>query len=774
MSRTKAETLAWLAPLLRHSDILPLWYFTVADWRTSRPMLLAELAGRGLDVGPLVVRSSAVGEDSEHASMAGQFASVLGVEGAAAFAAAVDAVVDSYGDHVTSHQVLVQPQMTRLLSSGVAFTRDPSTAGHYMVLNWHDGVDTAAVTGGLRNDLRTLYIWRQAEHDAAQGPSWLADACVAFAEVEALYDDQPLDIEFAISEQGRPILFQVRPLIVKTAASVPAADQHAALREIARAVKDGQRPHPYLCGAKTIYGVMPDWNPAEIIGIRPRPLALSLYQDMVTNSIWAYQRDNYGYRNLRGFPLMKSFHGLPYIDVRVSFNSFIPADIDSATAHKLVDEYTDRLIAMPALHDKVEFEIVLSCYSFDIDAKLAGLPATRFSGADREVIRNSLRALTNKVIRRDTGLWQSDLNKINELERRRKLIEASDLTTIERIYWLLEDCKRYGTLPFAGLARAGFIAGQILRSLQNTGILTKADIDAFMAGVDSVSSRMSVDLATLQKESFLEIYGHLRPGTYDMLSPRYDEAPDLYFDWANLPSRDEVRKTTLSLSLTQLRAIETALAEHQIDQSVVGLFDFLEDAIRGREYSKFVFSRSLSDAMQLLVKVGADYGFSPDEMTYASIDVVFKLNASSYDPREVIARSIEEGRSRYHLTRQILLPPLLCHADDVWCFQMPESQPNFITNKEVTARVMPPDPQAELAGAIIALPNADPGFDWIFSRRIAGFVTAYGGANSHMAIRAAELELPAVIGGGETLFTSWVNASMLNINCMTRQVSVLK
>ena len=29
----------------------------------------------------------------------------------------------------------------------------------------------------------------------------------------------------------------------------------------------------------------------------------------------------------------------------------------------------------------------------------------------------------------------------------------------------------------------------------------------------------------------LKIYGHLRPGTYNILSPRYDENPDIYFDW---------------------------------------------------------------------------------------------------------------------------------------------------------------------------------------------------------------------------------------------------
>ena len=34
---------------------------------------------------------------------------------------------------------------------------------------------------------------------------------------------------------------------------------------------------------ETAFGVMPDWNPAEIIGIRPRPLALSLYQEIMTD-----------------------------------------------------------------------------------------------------------------------------------------------------------------------------------------------------------------------------------------------------------------------------------------------------------------------------------------------------------------------------------------------------------------------------------------------------------------------------------------------------------
>ena len=37
-------------------------------------------------------------------------------------------------------------------------------------------------------------------------------------------------------------------------------------------------PNPNLFGNTTIYADMPDWNPAEMIGSHPRPLAFSMYE----------------------------------------------------------------------------------------------------------------------------------------------------------------------------------------------------------------------------------------------------------------------------------------------------------------------------------------------------------------------------------------------------------------------------------------------------------------------------------------------------------------
>ena len=67
----------------------------------------------------------------------------------------------------------------------------------------------------------------------------------------------------------------------------------------------------------------------------------------------------------------------------------------------------------------------------------------------------------------------------------------------------------------------------------------------------------------------------------------------------------------------------------------------------------------------------------------------------------------------------------------------------------------------DLTGAIICMENADPGFDWIFTRSIAGLVTRFGGTNSHMAVRCAEYGLPAAIGVGERLFDMAAGADRL-------------
>jgi hypothetical protein len=276
----------------------------------------------------------------------------------------------------------------------------------------------------------------------------------------------------------------------------------------------------------------------------------------------------------------------------------------------------------------------------------------------------------------------------------------------------------------------------------------------------------------LDKTTFLARYGHLRPGTYDILSPRYDEAPELYFDWNQTPAVPESAKP-FALTLPQMREIVRLLNAHGLHPDGVGLFDFLQAGIELRELAKFHFTRNLSDALSLAGAYGERWGFSREDMAFCSIAALQELHVAAANPRDLLSHAIEQGKARYRETLAVSLPPVISKPQDVWAFEWPEAAPNFITQKQVTAQVVGCDRHELLAGSVVCILNADPGFDWLFAYPIAGLITAWGGANSHMAIRAGEMGIPAVIGAGELLYRRWSQAVRLHLDCAGRRVEVL-
>lgn len=781
---TKAETLSRLRPLVQNSHIGEQVTVGVADWREKPAEVIASIRKLFPDH-KLAVRSSARSEDSWSESNAGGFTSLLNIESTdpAKLGEAIDKVINSYGDPNPAHQVLVQAVVGQVVRSGVVLTRGLGRGAPYYTVNFEENGSTEGVTSGASQELRTVVVHRsQAGTVTLAGLEAVLQAVI---EIETLLGYDTLDIEFAQSADGQIHILQVRPLVLEQRSEQPGDDSVlAALQQASELFERRKQPEPWLLNVSPIYGVMPDWNPAEIVGTNPRPLALSLYQYLITDEIWARQRAEHGYRDVRPQPLLISFSGHPYVDARASFASFLPAAVSDTLAARLLAFYVEHLIQKPELHDKVEFEIAFTCLYFDFEEQAAErLSTAGFSHEDISELKSGLLQVTQNAFQR----YRGDLDRIKFLEARRKSILAQELPPLESAYALLQDCRDYGTLPFAHLARAAFIAITMLRSLVRLGILDIHRLEAFLNSLNTVTRGFEEDghrLSTgeVSLEAFLAEYGHLRPGTYEITSPNYAENPELYL--GHIQNQPEPRQIaahkSFAWSLEEQQVISKQLAGLGLAMDFEEFDQFLRHAIAGRESSKFVFTRSLSAALDALAKFGDSHGLSRKEMAFIHINDLLQLRTASWSdmPEWLSARS-KEGLSRHRLTESTALPPLIWRQDQFWAFEIPGTHPNFVSSKHVVRPVVSLTDGAELSqldlkDKIVLIPQADPGYDWLFGRGIAGLITAYGGANSHMTIRAAELNLPAAIGVGEALLAKLQTARMLELDCKAKRIQIVQ
>ena len=780
---TKAETLERLRPLLRSARIEDQVTFSVSNWEHSRATCVSEIADL-FDGDAVIVRSSALSEDCWNSSNAGGYDSVMDVPSAciSKVEEAVDKVVASYSDSNPLNQILVQRMLSGVTLSGVVFTRTLDQGAPYYVVNYDDETEsTDSVTGGHGQSLRTVLIGRARHGESGEIDDRLESLLIAVREVEDLVGYDSLDIEFARTTDGMIHILQVRPIAVTHGFHQIEDDEiNTAIVEAKEQFERLQSPSPRLAGSRTILAVMPDWNPAEIIGTKPRQLALSLYQYLITDEIWALQRAEYGYRDVRPQPLIVALQGHPFVDVRASFNSFVPSSVDDGLRARLIEYYLDELRLNPHFHDKVEFEVLFTCWYPDLrDQMNSRLGSSGFSKSELDLLESALISVTAGGFSR----IDTDYDSIRTLESRYKDASESGMAPLELACHLIEDCKRFGTLAFSHLARAGFVAATMLKSFVRTGSISERQFGEFMSSLGTVTTDFEVDALRvasneMKLDDFVEKYGHLRPGTYDITSEAYHENPEKYLAPIIESSRRERESDhPFQWGDRSRTSITATLNDAGFQMDVDGFESFARKAIEGREWAKFVFTRSLSKALDTMRSWFCERGFDRDAVSFLHFHDVLQLRSGAAigSIAAWVDERVARGRDAYRLTRAIEFPPILCTERDLELFERPSSEPNFVTSRSVVAEVRilsGDDGNDVLADRIILIPQADPGFDWIFGASIAGLITMYGGANSHMAIRAAELGLPAAIGVGEKLFERLKTAEIVELNCAGKTIRV--
>ena len=249
--------------------------------------------------------------------------------------------------------------------SGVLTNYCIKDGSFYYVINYDDiSGSTDSVTSGSKTGGRVINIFR----DEITGirSKKLKKVIESTKEIENKINLRPIDLEFAIDRNGDVNIFQIRPLTTyKKWKKISSVKLKKILKKNQKSFIEINRVNSKY-GNLPIFGLMPDWNPAEMIGYQPNNLSFSIYKEIITDNAWSIARKEMGYKKVSR-PLMYKFTGKPYIDARLSFYSFIPNSISKRTSKKIVNYWSRILISKPYLHDKIEFEIADG--SFDVDTK---------------------------------------------------------------------------------------------------------------------------------------------------------------------------------------------------------------------------------------------------------------------------------------------------------------------------------------------------------------------------------------------------------------------
>ena len=222
------------------------------------------------------MRSSALIEDGANESMAGAFLSLQHVNGASPgdVTDAITRVMQSMTGN-PQDQVLVQPMIEDIAVNGVIMTYDMVHGTPYYCIDFDDESGrTDTITGGSVIN-KGLFVYRHAEPGLLRSPAFCASCnwrknwnpCAHASHWTS--NSAWIARENSICSKSAGWLGPDTGIPLPNAASPDSWSSSSALSRNAL-------PREGVVGERTILAIMPDWNPAELIGTTPQPLSSSL------------------------------------------------------------------------------------------------------------------------------------------------------------------------------------------------------------------------------------------------------------------------------------------------------------------------------------------------------------------------------------------------------------------------------------------------------------------------------------------------------------------
>lgn len=676
----------------------------------------------------VAVRSSALNEDGEFASLAGAFKTVLNVpiETSAILAATQDVqthgqskLLEVFNSSAPAMGIVVQRMIDEPDVAGVCLSQGfGADDAAYLLINFKQGLGDGLVSGATAgHQLRVLRSDVYNEAVNARFP-FLQPLVDSLQKVEANYEGKPVDIEFAYKD-GELYVLQSRHLIAKHEAQ-PA--QRATM--LAAAVAADQKIMSDVKG--DVLCDMSDINPRELLGGNAKPVNISIFRQMFADKSVEAARAEMGYAPLH-IGLLREVEGKPYISLHASAHSVRPAQISLPTYEKLVDVYKEQVAANPDLQDKVEFAVYLT--NARQVPEFMQKHGARFTPAEQHEITQGLMQFDDQLGSRINTYCNGYDATMQAYKAKTARLEGASLAQTLAVL-------QEGTTLFVKTARLAFYKKAYYDNVYGP----EATASSLM-GLDTPSERLRHDLldyarGSMSEQELRREYGHLRPGQMDIFAPAYrsDIARNL-----NLASYAGMNAADIAAQAPA--TIRPPLHEDEAELRLL---------FAARENVKHEFMRAYDHLAGLVLQQGKALGLRSEQIAALSLDDYLALEQDPSRKAEMQAKAKSPQNSN-----RLLLPSVLTPETDLRCLEVDTKKGTFFTNKVVEAMplIVTDDNLQQLTadnvrGKILIMDHADPGYDFLLLYKPAGVITKIGGPASHIAIRVNEISLPACIGSG--------------------------
>lgn len=722
--------------------------FVIVDASEGRLPADVEERYRSMGGGKVAVRSSAIGEDSGEASFAGQYETILDVEGPDALHAAIDECLKSVDnarstayrdDHAGEGHIamnIVVQRMVDARAAGVLFTANPINARRdQVVIDGVHGLGEALVSGHatpdhwvVRRDGTVLEYEQQGETPVLSDDE-VQRLFEGALEAESKYG-APLDMEWAIGRDGALNWLQARP-ITKLPGDPNELDT---------------TPEP-----EHVY----TWcNIGEMMPGAVTPLTFSITgRGIDTGMQQAYRRSGVRVPKTEGLRYVGMYFGHMFLNLTTL--SEIAADVAGSTKRQMCMALCGRdilEIAEPDPAPRLQRALSGSRYFFqllsaarhrqDLDALIADLKLST-SGTPNELYAEIDANLHQVWKAYELHLLSSSSSGALSPILLGILAKGEDPTQ-EHHAEVAEMLAGAEGVESADIAEGAERVIEALATIDDADArFANAETEAALAWLGSPDSRG----AGVEFRMYLERHGHRAVRELELRQQGWADNPAPLV--ASLQSGLRARLQSGAAKRPKERGAPPS--SHPVLRRLLPL---AHAAIRCREHTKSGLVRVTTEfkhAYRALGATMAENGLLPDEdsvffLTHEELGELLRGNAALAE-RAVERRSVLDYQMPLHFDQVFRDRPEPLRLEPI------EGEDGALVGKPVSrgtvtgrARVVETLEEAAAleAGEILIAPITDVGWTPYFSL-IAGLATDVGSAVSHGAVVAREYGLPAVV-----------------------------